>query len=254
MTWRRVDRAELVAASGNDPYLAYAAGSVALGVVGPHGWAVLHRWRPTGFWGGAAVVGEHAPGDAESTALEALRASAPEVPLEWFSTAPGRALHLPAGLRVTNSGRWDFLSTSTTPPAVPLPPGAGLVSLDDATDAARITSFALRHNPDFEGFPGLGYALAWRGVTDPAGHLLAVGALHELDTGLPHLSGLVVHTEHRRRGLGRLLTVELTRAALDGYGGCSLGVYSENRPAIGLYHALGYTTDHSFHTRDVLVA
>ena len=27
-----------------------------VGVVGKHGWAALHRWRPTGFWGGLAVV------------------------------------------------------------------------------------------------------------------------------------------------------------------------------------------------------
>lgn len=163
MTWRSVDRAGLLDASGNDPYVELTCGDVAVGVVGEHGWACLHRWRPTGHWGGAAVVHDDAPDDAETSALAALLEAGPEVPLEWFSTADGRNLQLPGQLRCSGSGRWDFLSTRTAPPAVALPEGFALVELDDTADADALEQFGRRHNPDFEGFPGRGFSLLWLG-------------------------------------------------------------------------------------------
>ena len=250
MTWRRVDRAELLRASADDPYIELTAGEVSVGVVGEHGWAVMHRWRPTGHWGGAAIVHAEAPADAESTALQALLRAAPDFPLEWFSTADGRALTLPPGFRHTGSGRWAMLSTRTVPPPAPVPDGLRVVTLDDTADAARLEAFGHGHNADFEGFPGRGFSLLWRAVVDADGQQVAIGALHELDTGIPHLSGLVVDPAHRGRGLGRLLTVDLTRAALGHSGVSTLGVYTANRAAIGLYHSLGYVTHHAFDSRD----
>src|SRR5690606_25546847 len=146
---------------------------------------------------------------------------------------------------------WDFLSTRTAPPAVALPEGFALVELDDTADADALEQFGRRHNPDFEGFPGRGFSLLWLGLLDSAGGLSGIGALHALDTGLPHLSGIVVDSRHRGRGLGRALTAHLTRRALESSGVSTLGVYTDNRVAISLYHSLGYQTHHSFHTRDV---
>jgi len=254
VTWQVVDRAELLRASGDDPYVRTTCGAVTVGVVGKHGWAALHRWRPTGFWGGLAVVRAGAQEDAESTALAALLNAAPHIPVEWFSTAAGQDLRLPAGFAFAGSGRWDFLSTATAPPPVRPPHGLTVVTLDDTVDAERLQEFGTTHNDDFEGFPGHGFSLLWRAVVDAEGDLLAVGSLHELDTGMPHLSGLVVHRDHRGRGLGRLLTIDLTRAALEGYGTATLGVFHDNHPAIGLYHSLGYVTHHRFHTRDFVRA
>ncbi|HLS43870.1 MAG TPA: GNAT family N-acetyltransferase [Ornithinicoccus sp.] len=251
MTWRSVDRAGLLDASGNDPYVELTCGDVAVGVVGEHGWACLHRWRPTGHWGGAAMVHEDAPQDAESTALRALLDAVPQVALEWFSTADGRGLQLPEKFRVKGSGRWNLLSTRSVPPQVALPEGFALVELDDTVDADRLEAFGRRHNPDFEGFPGHGFSMLWLGVLDDMGRLAAIGSLHELDTGLPHLSGIVVDRARRGRGLGRAVTVGLTRRALGLSGVSTLGVYADNRVAISLYHSLGYETHHSFHTRDV---
>lgn len=254
MTWRSVDRAELLRTTGEDTYVRMACGPEAVGVVGEHGWAALHRWRPSGHWGGLAVVRPGAPEDAESRALAALLEAAPDLPLEWFSTAAGRDLDLPAGLTLTGSGRWDFLSTRTAPAPIALPHGLAVVTLEDTADAQRLQDFGSTHNDDFEGFPGHGFSLLWRAVVGSRGDLLAVGSLHELDTGMPHLSGLVVHRDHRGRGLGRLLTVDLTRAALEGFGTSTLGVFSDNKTAIGLYHSLGYSTHHHFHTRDLVSA
>lgn len=254
MTWREVDLTGLLRASGDDPYVRMTCGPVTVGVAGEHGWAAMHRWRPTGHWGGLAVVHPGAPGDAESSALTALLEAAPDFPLEWFSTADGRDLDLPDGFALTGSGRWSFLSTRTAPAPVRLPRGLTVVTLDDTGDAKRLQDFGTTHNDDFEGFPGHGFSLLWRAVVDSKGDLLAVGSLHELDTRLPHLSGLVVHRDHRGRGLGRLLSVDLTRAALEDYGTCTLGVYSGNHTAIRLYHSLGYTTHHTFDSRDFVRA
>ena len=200
------------------------------------------------------MVHRGAPEDAESTALATLLEAAPDFPLEWFSTADGRALDMPVDLTLTGSGRWDFLSTRAAPAPVPVPHGLAVVTLEDTADAQRLQDFGTTHNDDFEGFPGHGFSLLWRAVVDSRGDLLAVGSLHELDTGMPHLSGLVVHRDHRGRGLGRLLTADLTRAALEGYGTSTLGVFSDNHTAIGLYHSLGYVTYHRFHTRDFVRA
>lgn len=250
MTWRPVDRAELLRVSGEDTFVRLTCGPVTVGVVGDHGWAAMHRWRPTGYWGGLAVVHPGAPQDTESTALAALLQAAPDFPLEWFSTTDGRDLDLPEQFTLTGSGRWDFLSTRTAPASAPLPAGLELVTLDDTADAQRLHAFGTTHNDDFEGFPGHGFSLLWRAVIDSHGELVAIGALHQLDTGLPHLAGLVVAPHQRGRGLGGALTVDLTREALAEHGVCTLGVFSGNRAAISLYHRLGYATHHSFHSRD----
>jgi ribosomal protein S18 acetylase RimI-like enzyme len=91
----------------------------------------------------------------------------------------------------------------------------------------------------------------WLGLLDGAAELTGIGALHALDTGLPHVSGIVVDARHRGRGLGRALAAHLTRHALQSSGVSTLGVYTDNRVAISLYHSLGYGTHHSFHTRDL---
>lgn len=208
ITWRPVGRAELLEVSGADPYVTFAVGAQAHAVVGEHGWAVLHPWRPTGHWGGGAFVHPGAPADAESAALSALLARAPDTVLEWFSTAPGRALQAPAGLSLGGSGRWDFLTTDTAPSirdeaarTAADSSEVHLVELDDARDAAEIEDFGREHNADFEGFPGWGFAELWLGLRDSAGALRGVGGMHLLATDVPHLSGIVVDRRHRGRGL-----------------------------------------------------
>jgi GNAT superfamily N-acetyltransferase len=252
VTWRPVDHAELLEVSDGDPYVEFAVRPDAFGVVGEHGWAAMHPWRPTGHWGGGAFVSPDAPGETESQALLALLEQAPQTPLEWFSTRPGRTLEVPAGLAVGGSGGWDFLTTREPAPiGAALPAGCALVELDDAVDAAQLEAFGRAHNADFEGFPGHGYGVLWLGLRDAGGTLVAIGGLHLLATGAPHLSGIVVDRAQRGRGLGRALTAELTRAAIDRSGVSTLGVYSANVAAIALYHSLGYVTHHSFQTRDL---
>lgn len=248
MTWAPVDRAALLERT-DDPYLRYAAPADTLGVVGPLGWAALMRWRPHGHWGGAAMTAPGAPARAESEALAALSTVAQErgaMP-EWFSTAPGRELAPPPGWEVRGGGTWAFMWTDRAQGLPPAP--AGLVELDDTADAARIEHFGSSHNPAFEGFPGRGFASLWLGVQDAAGELAAVGAVHDLATGVPHLSGIVVREDLRGTGLGTGLTAELTRRAVASHGASTLGVYSDNEVALHVYARLGYAVAHHLHTR-----
>ena len=249
MTWRRVDHEELLRRSGGDPYVEFAVPVEAVAVVGEHGWAAMHPWRPTGHWGGAAIADDDAPPETESRALEALLSCAPDTPLEWFSTRAGRELTVPGGFRADGGGSWDFLSTRKVPPLAGLSGDLRLVELDDAADAAELAAFGRGHNPEFEGFPGHGYGVLWLGLRDSEGALVGIGGMHLLATGAPHLSGIVVDRAQRGRGLGRALTAELTRRAIERAGFSTLGVFSANAPALGLYHALGYVSHHSFHTR-----
>ncbi|WP_163544178.1 GNAT family N-acetyltransferase [Occultella kanbiaonis] len=253
MNWQQVDRAALLARSGYDPYVRWATPADVIAAAGEHGWVCVAPWRPSGHWGGAAVVAPDAPADAESEALELLAASARErgVPIDWFSTAAGRELRAPAPLTVVGSGRWDFLWTEVPPVESPSS-AVDLLELDDTADAARIEVFARLHNPGFEGFPGRGFATLWLGVADDQGDLIAVGSLHELASGAPHLAGIVVHTDHRGRGLGRALTASLTRRAIQTAGVATLGVYSDNAVALAVYAGLGYRTGRRFETRSLV--
>lgn len=250
MTWAAVDRARLIEGTG-DPFLRYAAPADALAVAGPLGWAALARWRPHGHWGGLAVADQGAGEQAESAALAVLLDLAAErgVEPEWFSTAPGRALAAPPGWQVGRSDRWAFMWTERARDLPPAP--SGLVELDDHADARRIEDFGLTHNPVFEGFPGRGDARLWLGAEDAAGELCAVGAVHALGSGAPHLAGIVVRTDLRGSGIGTGLTAELTRRAVAEHGVCTLGVYSDNAVALGLYHRLGYAVARHLETRDI---
>lgn len=243
-----MDRTTLVERT-DDPFLRYAAPADVLAVAGPLGWAALVRWRPFGHWGGAAVVAPGAPAGAESDALAAVmsRAEGQQVSPEWFSTAPGRELRPPPGWQAGTGDTWAFMWTERAEDLPPAPPG--LVELDDAGDAARIEAFGLSHNRTFEGFAGRGYASLWLGVEDAAGQLTAVGGIHVLGSGAAHLAGIVVRPDLRGTGLGAGLTAQLTRRAVAAHGVSTLGVYSDNAVAVGLYRRLGYAVAHHFHTR-----
>ena len=77
--------------------------------------------------------------------------------------------------------------------------------------------------------------------------LVAAGALNRQHDGTGQLRGITVLPSEERRGLGRLVSTALTRRALAGASGtASLGVYTDNAPAIRLYERLGYRTVHTF--------
>ena len=249
--WRQVDRAELLSLSGEDPFLRWATDDRVLAIAGPAGWAWLHPWRPAGrHWGGAFVGTDHDGGALAGSALSRLivLAQARGITPEWFSTIDGSELALPTGWERAGAGEWHFMWTEEV--TAPAPAELAFVELDDAVDAAELDAFGQAHNPAFEGFPGIGYALLWLGVRE-GDELVAIGALHALATGTPHLAGIVTHTDHRGRGLGEAMVTELTQRAIAVAGVSTLGVTRTNTAAVRLYQRLGYRTAHTFRTADL---
>ena len=77
------------------------------------------------------------------------------------------------------------------------------------------------------------------------GVTVAPGSVIEYDlvvtnTGTVTLTGITVDPVARGHGLGRAVTIELTRRAIAEHGWCTLGMYSINDTARTLYLSLGY--------------
>lgn len=240
--------AALLDLTANDPFVRWGvpdplsgtvlAGAGAVGVerVGRRGrgmWVIPHSD------GGAAGVGEFlsALGAGPLAALGCTHLSVPQeyagVLAQAFDIGPG--------------GDWDWMWTTTLP--APVPHEDSLVVLDDTADAAELTSLAAAHSPTGEGDAGTGRSILWMGLRDAGGQLIASGAMQPLESGIPHLAGIVTHTAHRGRGLGRAVTAGLTRRALGTHGVCTLGMYSDNPSARAVYHGLGYRTAYAWCSR-----
>lgn len=258
MPWRQVDRDELLLHSGRDPFVRFATSNEIVAVTSAHGWACVSPWRPgSTHWGGVAVVEPGAPDDAESQALATIvEATGDAVALEWFSTRAARPLEVPAAHASGGSGRWAFKWSERADGARATgqlaEQGLELVEMHDRADADLLEAFGRTHGGQpYLGFPGYGFATLWLAAHDEVGQITAVGALHELGSGMPHLAGIVVRPELRGRGIGTLMTEALTTRAVLEAGVATLSVFSENTGAMRLYERLGYATAHHFHTREL---
>lgn len=78
-------------------------------------------------------------------------------------------------------------------------------------------------------------------LRDGDGHMLAFGQFYDRN-GRINLARLVVHPQHRGRGIGRLLLNELMRAGSNALGldEFSLFVFRDNRPALQCYLSAGF--------------
>ncbi|WP_298890556.1 N-acetyltransferase [uncultured Serinicoccus sp.] len=258
MTWSQVDRDELLEISRHDPFVRFATSNEIVAVAAPEGWACVGPWRPgSGHWGGAAVVGAGSGSAAETRALQAIvEAGGTDLALEWFSTGQERPLSIPDPYACCGSERWSFLWTEQAPgtdaQGLLAQRGLGVQELVDRDDAEAIEAFGAAYTEGrYLGFPGWGFATTWLAVQDRAGHTVAVGALHELASGMPHLAGILVRPDRRGQGVGELLTLELTARAVQEAGVATLGVRTDNREALALYERLGYAVAHRFHTREL---
>ncbi|TWP34873.1 GNAT family N-acetyltransferase [Leekyejoonella antrihumi] len=148
--------------------------------------------------------------------------------------------------RIATGGDWEWMWTLAPPPRIP--EEDRLIVLDDATDAADVTALNKVGNPSAESRPGEGASERWVGVRD-AGTLVAAAAMQRTSGGIPHLTGITVAPSHRGQRLGLAMTAALTRYAVQAEGVCSLGMYSENAVARGLYTRLGYRVAHAWSSR-----
>lgn len=240
--------AELLALTDGDPFVRWGvpdpltgtvlAGRGALGVerVGRRGrgmWVIPHSG------GGTDALREFLTALAAGPVAE-LGCSHLSVPQEYagvltevFDVGPG--------------GDWDWMWTTAEPG--PVPHESALEALDDTADAVELDTLSREHSPTGEGDAGSGRSRLWLGLRDPAGTLVAAGAMQTLESGIPHLAGIVTHTAHRGRGLGRAVTAGLTRSALTSHGVCTLGMYSDNPSARAIYYGLGYRTAYAWCSR-----
>lgn len=244
MSYEAISRDELLRISNNDAMVLFCTtASSCVAVVGAAGYGYLGPYRPSGHWGGAAMVADHTDQAAVSAIFEALSAQLPAgVSADWFATA----VELEADIPVRPEGDWVFMSTES-PPTV-----ASTIEfevLDDTADAAEIGAFGRQFNEKFEGWPGEGITYTWLGLRGGAGELIAVGGLQRLSSGAPYLGGIVVAENLRGQGIGRQITAALTQIALDEFGAATLSAYTANAGAISLYESLGFTVAHRMISR-----
>lgn len=163
-----------------------------------------------------------------------------------IAPAPGRLILPSAALGVVPDAwrpdpvrEWHWMLTTT----VPDEPAEALVEVTEAPD---IDALLDAHQPDAHSRPGSPNVEVWLGIRDD-GRLVAVGALRRHPDGTGNLGAITVDAEVRGGGLGTALSAGLTRRALDGPSAtATLGVYTDNAPAIAIYRKLGYEVVHTF--------
>jgi ribosomal protein S18 acetylase RimI-like enzyme len=162
-------------------------------------------------------------GEIEPPHRLTLTASAGAVPVRW---------------RLEDVKHWHWMLAST-------PPGEGVPGAVVVDDDAEIDALLDVAAPDSHARPGTPGIEAWLGLREREA-LVAVGAVIRNPDGSGHLRAVTVAPHARGRGLGRSLSVALTRQALRGPGIASLGVYADNEPALRIYRQLGYEVVHEF--------
>lgn len=240
MTTEHVPMDRLLAWSGDDPVVrAEASPTTDLPAIGLQqgGRRALAFLRPTHTHGVSLML------RGDDDLLHDLVGSAPFG--TWLARARAKGadgVTLPrsveglGGLLPQVHGRWEFMSTTQEPPLVPL---TGAIELDEDR-REEVQTLLDEHNPGTDGQPFARPGQRWVGVRDDAGTLLAVGCCEPEASGAPVLSGITVVPAARGLGLGRGITAELTRRAVAHHGWCTLGMYSHNDRARGVYRSLGY--------------
>ncbi len=238
---------DLLELCGGDPFVRWGIPDPFTGAVlaGP-GAVAVERFgrRGRGLW-----VFPHSGGHSVAIRdlLEALGGPVAERGITGISVPQEYADQLAATFELGSGGEWDWMWTDQAPPPVLFEDR--LITLDDTRDAAELEALSAVHSPTGEGDPGTGRTDLWLGIRTPEGQLVAAGAMQSLESGAPHLAGIVTHTDHRGLGLARAVTAGLTRHAVDEHGVCTLGMYSANPPARAIYYGLGYQTAYAWHSR-----
>jgi ribosomal protein S18 acetylase RimI-like enzyme len=178
-------------------------------------------------------------GPASSLGPLMAEAAAETPPPYRVTVVDHAASRLPPTWRHREPHRWHWMLTRS----LPSEPGLPVEEVDTAAEVAALLDLA---QPDAHARPGTPGIESWLGVR-ARGALVAVGALLRQADGTGHLRAVSVHPDHRGRGIGRGLSAALTTRALAGRSGvATLGVYTDNAPALATYTGLGYTTVHTF--------
>lgn len=143
------------------------------------------------------------------------------------------AAALPRRWRPEPVKHWHWMATRTRPDLPDLP-------VEEVGDPDEVNALLDAHAPDAHVRPGSPRVECWLGVR-AAGGLVALGALQRQHDGTGHLRAVTVAADLRGGGIGGGLSAALTRRALDGPSGlATLGVYTDNAPAMAVYRRLSY--------------
>ena len=250
MTPVEISMPELLGWTGGSPVIRAEApttvGQPALGLRRGRAWAVAFV-RPTHTHGHNLML--HAGDDSDevlppaaAALLEELVAAPPFA--AWVGTARAKGVtgvslprtleHL-GGLLGVEGGRWEWMWTTE-------PPAGDAADVRELSPGSRdeLVAFLDEHNPRTDGRPFARPEQRWVGIRDGRGALLGTGCCEIEHSGAPVLAGITVTPAARGRGLGRAITAELTRGAIAAHGWSTLGMYSHNDIARGLYLDLGY--------------
>lgn len=219
---------EQLAAASQVPFVRHTVGPATYDVAWVRGDAVVvHNARHTVALGPAGDLGPLLAELAELLVPERLTVE--------------EAAHdaLPAAWHHEVRGHWHWMrcTTPAPPPAVPLEEVSDPVAINAVLDVAQPDTFGRPGTPGIEG---------WLGVRE-RGRLVGVGAVRRDPDGSGHLRAVSVLPEATGRGLGLALSQGLTRRAMARPPHvATLGVYTDNVPALRVYGRLAYRTEHTF--------
>jgi ribosomal protein S18 acetylase RimI-like enzyme len=242
--------AELLAASGGDPFVRWQVRSD----------VPLQAWD---VGGAVAFVRTRSSGRRQLTVLGPPQSAAVAVialvGAQAASTAPAHSVTVPFGtlpllqddLRIGPGDDWDWMWADASTigqghvdeRVEVLPDYAG----DDVAGLLAVAS--PRHSSD----PGDPDVLAWYGIRD-GGELVACAAHTGSVPGVPHLASIATHPRVRGQGLGTALTATVTaRLLAAGAPVVTLGMYADNDVARRMYARIGYVCSHRWSSRAVVV-
>jgi ribosomal protein S18 acetylase RimI-like enzyme len=241
--------AELLAASGDDPFV---------------------RWQvradvPLQAWdvgGAVAFLRTRSSGRRQLTVLGAPQAAAAAVLALIDEAAPAgraRGITVPLGtlpllahdLRIGPGDDWDWMWADASTIGQPHADNRVERLADDARDevTALLAAASPRHSSD----PGDPDVRAWYGVRDGDGELVACAAHTESVPAVPHLASIATHPRVRGQGAGTALTREVTaRLLAAGARVVTLGMYADNDVARRMYARIGYVCSHRWSSRAVV--
>jgi GNAT superfamily N-acetyltransferase len=245
--------AELLEASGNDPFVRWQVrADVPLQAWDVGGAVAFVRTRATGrrqltVLGAphAAAAAVHALVTADATAPGTARAQGITVP---FGTLP----LLGDDVRIGAGDDWDWMWADASTIGRLEIDGRVARLPDDAQ--GQVTALLAAASPRHSSDPGDPDVLAWYGIREGDGALVACAAHTESVPGVPHLASIATHPSVRGHGLGTALTAGVTGRLLGaGAPVVTLGMYADNDVARRMYARIGYVCSHRWSSRAVVV-